>query len=85
MCVCVGRDGGKEGETVCYCVLVHVHVCRIEFVWVLRVRQGLWRETHVWREMGVGMVSDGGCVGREGCMSVFVFLRMGKGRTVGGK
>lgn len=83
MCVCVGRDGGKEGETVRYCVLVRVHVCRVEFVWVLRVRQGLWRETHMC--VGVGMVSDGGCVGRDGSMSVFVFLCMGKGRTVGRK
>lgn len=78
----MGRDGGKEGETGCYCVLVHVYVCRLGFVWVLRVRQGLWRETHVCGEMGVGVVSDGGRVGRDGCMSTFAFLCMGKVRAV---
>ena len=77
----MGRDGGKGGETGCYCVLVHVYVCRVGFVWVLRVRQGLWRETHVCGEMGVGAVSDGGHVGTDGCMSVFTFLCMGKVRA----
>ena len=77
----MGRNGGKGGETGCYCVLVHVYVCRVGFVWVLRVRQGLWRETHVCGEMGVGAVSDGGHVGTDGCMSVFAFLCMGKVRA----
>ena len=77
----MGRDGGKGGETGCYCVLVHVYVGRVGCVWVLRVSQGLWRETHVCGEMGVGAVSDGGHVGTDGCMSVFAFLCMGKVRA----